>query len=52
MVEGIISLSIPNEKLIIFTKQLYVKTGFKRVPEPKNSQWDLASKKQFTEYNK
>lgn len=44
MVDGIISLSIPNEKLIIFTKRPLLNTDFRRVLEPKDSEWDLASK--------
>jgi ubiquinone/menaquinone biosynthesis C-methylase UbiE len=48
---GLISLSIPNENLIIFTKKLLLNTGFKWVLEPKESQWDLASKNNLEEWH-
>lgn len=48
---GLISLSIPNENLIIFTKRLLLNTGFKWVLEPKESQWDLASKNNLEEWH-
>ena len=41
---GMISLSIPNEKLIIITKKILLNSGLRRVLEPKESNWDLASK--------
>lgn len=48
---GIISLSIPNEKLIIFTKKILLNCGLRRVLEPKESQWDLASKNNLDEWH-
>jgi ubiquinone/menaquinone biosynthesis C-methylase UbiE len=49
--DGIISLSIPNEKLIIFTKNILLNTGLKWILEPKKSQWDLASKNNLDEWH-
>jgi ubiquinone/menaquinone biosynthesis C-methylase UbiE len=49
--EGIISLSIPNEKLINFTKSILLGTGFRRVLEPKESNWDLSSKNNLDEWH-
>lgn len=49
--EGIISLSIPNEKLINFTKNILLKYGLKWVLEPKESNWDLASKNNLNEWH-
>ena len=49
--DGIISLSIPNENLIILTKQVLLKTGLRRILEPKESQWDLASKNNLEEWH-
>ncbi|MBE2217280.1 MAG: class I SAM-dependent methyltransferase [Ignavibacteria bacterium] len=49
--EGIISLSIPNEKLIIFTKKVLLNCGLRRVLEPKESNWDLASKNNLDEWH-
>jgi ubiquinone/menaquinone biosynthesis C-methylase UbiE len=49
--DGIISLSIPNENLIIFTKKVLLNTGFRWVLEPKKSQWDLASKNNLDEWH-
>ncbi|NOS86296.1 MAG: methyltransferase domain-containing protein [Ignavibacteria bacterium] len=48
---GIISLSIPNEKLIIFTKKILLNCGLRRVLEPKESQWDLAAKNNLDEWH-
>ncbi len=48
---GIISLSIPNENLIIFTKKFLLATGMKRVLEPKASKWDLASRNNLEEWH-
>ena len=48
---GIISLSIPNEKLINFTKNILLKYGFRRVLEPEKSNWDLASKNNLDEWH-
>ena len=48
---GIISLSVPNEKLIIFTKKILLNCGLRRVLEPKESQWDLASKNNLDEWH-
>ncbi|MCI0449302.1 MAG: class I SAM-dependent methyltransferase [Chlorobi bacterium] len=48
---GTISLSVPNEKLIIFTKWFLLNFGFRRVLEPKESQWDLASKNNLDEWH-
>jgi len=49
--KGLISLSIPNEKLIIFTKKILLNCGLRRVLEPKESQWDLASKNNLDEWH-
>lgn len=49
--DGIISLSIPNENLIIFTKWVLLNFGFKWVLEPKESKWDLASKNNLDEWH-
>jgi len=48
---GIISLSIPNEKLIIFTKKVLLNCGLRRGIEPKESNWDLASKNNLDEWH-
>lgn len=48
---GIISLSIPNEKLIIITKKILLNSGLRRVLEPKESNWDLASKNNLDEWH-
>lgn len=48
---GLISLSIPNEKLIIFTKKVLLNCGLRRVLEPKESNWDLASKNNLEEWH-
>jgi ubiquinone/menaquinone biosynthesis C-methylase UbiE len=48
---GIISLSIPNENLIMFTKNVLLNTGFRRVLEPKESKWDLAAKNNLDEWH-
>jgi ubiquinone/menaquinone biosynthesis C-methylase UbiE len=42
-VNGILSLSIPNENLINSTKKLLRATGLIRLVEPKKSGWELAS---------
>jgi ubiquinone/menaquinone biosynthesis C-methylase UbiE len=49
--DGIISLSIPNENLIIFTKGILLNFGFRWVLEPKESKWDLASKNNLDEWH-
>jgi ubiquinone/menaquinone biosynthesis C-methylase UbiE len=49
--DGIISLSIPNEKLIIFTKNVLLRSGLRRILEPKESNWDLASKNNLDEWH-
>ncbi len=49
--DGIISLSIPNENLIMFTKKLLLNTGFRWVLEPRKSEWDLASKNNLDEWH-
>ncbi|HAX47882.1 MAG TPA: methyltransferase domain-containing protein [Ignavibacteria bacterium] len=49
--DGIISLSVPNEKLIIFTKQILLNSGLRRVLEPKQSNWDLAAKNNLDEWH-
>lgn len=49
--DGIISLSIPNEKLIIFTKKILLNSGLRRVLEPKESRWDLAAKNNLDEWH-
>jgi len=48
---GIISLSIPNENLINFTKKLMLMFGMRRILEPKESNWDLASKNNLDEWH-
>ncbi len=48
---GVISLSIPNEKLIIFTKKILLNCGLRRVLEPRESQWDLAAKNNLDEWH-
>lgn len=48
---GIISVSVPNERLIILTKKLLLRTGFRGVLEPKESGWDLASKNNLEEWH-
>lgn len=49
--DGILSLSIPNENLINFTKKTLRKTGLTRILEPKKSGWDLASKDNLDEWH-
>ena len=49
--DGILSLSIPNENLINFTKKALKKTGLIRILEPKKSGWDLASKDNLDEWH-
>jgi ubiquinone/menaquinone biosynthesis C-methylase UbiE len=49
--EGIISLSIPNEKLINFTKSVILGSGLRRILEPKESNWDLSSKNNLDEWH-
>lgn len=49
--DGILSLSIPNENLINFTKRALTKTGLIRILEPKESGWDLASKDNLDEWH-
>jgi ubiquinone/menaquinone biosynthesis C-methylase UbiE len=49
--DGILSLSIPNENLINFTKKALKKTGLTRILEPKKSGWDLASKDNLDEWH-
>jgi ubiquinone/menaquinone biosynthesis C-methylase UbiE len=48
---GIISLSIPNENLINFTKKLLIGVGLRRMLEPRKSNWDLASKNNLDEWH-
>lgn len=50
-VDGIISLSIPNEKLIILTKKILLRIGLKRILIPKGSGWDLAAKNNLDEWH-
>jgi len=49
--EGILSLSIPNENLINFTKKTLRTVGLKRILEPKKSGWDLTSKNNLDEWH-
>lgn len=49
--DGIFSLSVPNEKLIILTKKILLNLGLKKVLEPKESKWDLASKNNLDEWH-
>lgn len=48
---GIISLSVPNEKLITLAKKFLLNFGFKWVLEPKRSMWDLASRNNLEEWH-
>jgi len=48
---GIISLSIPNENLINFTKKVMLMFGMRRILEPKESNWDLASKNNLDQWH-
>lgn len=49
--DGIASVSIPNEKLITLTKNFLLNFGFRRVLEPKESKWDLASRNNLEEWH-
>jgi ubiquinone/menaquinone biosynthesis C-methylase UbiE len=49
--DGIISLSVPNERLITFTKKFLLSFGFRRILEPKESRWDLASRNNLEEWH-
>ncbi len=49
--DGIISLSVPNEKLIGLAKKFLLNFGFKWVLEPKQSKWDLASRNNLEEWH-
>ena len=49
--DGILSLSIPNENLINFTKKLLKATGLIRLVEPKKSGWELAAKDNLDEWH-
>ena len=49
--KGLISLSIPNEKLINFTKKILLTYGMRRILEPKESNWDLSSKNNLDEWH-
>lgn len=49
--DGIFSLSVPNENLIILTKKILLNLGLKKVLEPKESKWDLASKNNLDEWH-
>ena len=48
---GTISLSIPNENLINFTKKIILSFGMRRLLEPKESNWDLALKNNLDEWH-
>jgi ubiquinone/menaquinone biosynthesis C-methylase UbiE len=49
--DGILSLSIPNEKLINTAKKILKHTGLLRLIAPKNNGWDLASKDNLDEWH-
>lgn len=49
--DGIISLSVPNENLINFTKKALRAVGLKKILEPKKSGWDLSSKNNLDEWH-
>lgn len=49
--DGIISLSVPNEKLITLTKKTLLNFGMRRILEPKESKWDLASRNNLEEWH-
>jgi ubiquinone/menaquinone biosynthesis C-methylase UbiE len=49
--DGIISISVPNEKLITLTKKFLLNFGLRRVLEPKESKWDLASRNNLEEWH-
>jgi ubiquinone/menaquinone biosynthesis C-methylase UbiE len=48
---GIVSLSVPNEKLIALAKKFLLNFGFRWVLEPKESKWDLASRNNLEEWH-
>ena len=48
---GIVSLSIPNETLINYTKKLLKTIGLKRILAPGESGWDLASNNNLQEWH-
>jgi ubiquinone/menaquinone biosynthesis C-methylase UbiE len=48
---GVISLSVPNEKLITLAKRFLLNFGFRWVLEPKESRWDLASRNNLEEWH-
>jgi ubiquinone/menaquinone biosynthesis C-methylase UbiE len=49
--DGILSLSIPNENLINFTKKILKYTGLMRLFTPKDNGWDLATKDNLDEWH-
>ncbi len=49
--DGIISQAQVRSKLIIFTKQILLNSGLRRVLEPKQSNWDLAAKNNLDEWH-
>ena len=49
--EGLLSLSIPNENLINFTKKILIKLGLKRLIAPEENGWDLAAKDNLDEWH-
>jgi ubiquinone/menaquinone biosynthesis C-methylase UbiE len=49
--DGILSLSIPNENLINFTKNILQKLGLSWIIAPKKSEWDLAAKNNLDEWH-
>ena len=48
---GIVSLSVPNERLINFTKRSLSAAGMKRILKPKESGWDLSLKNNLEEWH-
>ncbi len=49
--DGILSLSIPNENLINFTKKSLRALGLRKILEPKKSGWDLTAKNNLDEWH-
>jgi len=49
--EGIVSLSVPNETLINYTKTLLSIMGLKRIIAPKKSEWDISLNNNLEEWH-
>jgi 2-polyprenyl-3-methyl-5-hydroxy-6-metoxy-1,4-benzoquinol methylase len=48
---GILSVSIPNERMINLAKQMLRATGLMRIVMPPDSGWDLGSKNNLDEWH-